>query len=289
MAGLTVRAKIEAEYLGFRLVAGLLSALPVEIASGVMGALWRAVAPRLKRHQRALAHLALAFPEKSQAERERLAREMWGHLGRTFAEFFHIETIFAEGRVAMDSPEKLKMVQESGPYVVCAMHMGNWELLAGVSARLARPLAGVYQPLSNPKVDAALLALRQPLYPLGLFPRSPATLRKLMKIAKDGGSVGFMSDLREGKGVAVPFFGQPAHSNTAPALIARAFGLKLYAARVIRQPGVRFAVRVEPVEVPVSDDREADIAAATANIHACFEGFLREAPAQWMWAHRRWD
>ena len=287
--GRRVRAKIEAEYLGFRLVAGLLSALPVETASGLMGGLWSAVAPRLKRHRRALAHLALAFPEKSEDERERLAREMWGHLGRTFAEFFHIDEIFADGRIVIESQEKLRMVQEGGPYVVCAMHMGNWELLAGVSARLARELAGVYQPLTNRKVDEALLKLRAPLYPLGLFPRSPATLRKLMKIAKDGGSVGFMSDLREGKGVAVPFFGRPAHSNTAPALIARAFGLKLYAARVIRKPGVRFTVRVEPVEVPVTDDREADIALATANIHARFEEFLREAPAQWMWAHRRWD
>jgi KDO2-lipid IV(A) lauroyltransferase len=284
-----VRGKIEAEYLGFRVVAWLLTAMPLATASGLMGALWRAVAPRLKRHRRALAHLALAFPEKSAEERERLAREMWEHLGRTFAEFFHIEQIFADGRITMESSEKLAMVQQGGPYVVCAMHMGNWELLAGVSDRLARPLAGVYQPLTNRKVDAEILKLREPLYPLGLFSRSPATLRRLMKIAKDGGSLGFMSDLREGKGVAVPFFGRPAHSNTAPALIARVFGLKLYAARVIRQPGVRFTVRVEPVEVPVTDDRDADIALATANIHARFEEFLREAPAQWMWAHRRWD
>jgi Kdo2-lipid IVA lauroyltransferase/acyltransferase len=287
--GRRVRAKIEAEYLGFQFVAWLLSAMPLETASNLMATLWRAVAPRLKRHRRALAHLELAFPEKSPQERELLAREMWGHLGRTFAEFFHIDAIFAEGRVVMESEEKLKMVQNGGPYVVCAMHMGNWELLAGLSERLARPLAGVYQPLTNRKVDAALVRLRARMYPLGLFPRSPATLRKLMKIAKDGGSLGFISDLREGKGVAVPFFGRPAHSNTAPALIARTYGLKLYAVRVIRQPGVRFTVRVEAVEVPVTADRDADVADATAKIHARFEEFLREAPAQWMWAHRRWD
>jgi KDO2-lipid IV(A) lauroyltransferase len=277
------------EYLGFRLVAGVLSALPLETASNVMAMLWRAAAPRLKRHRRALAHLELAFPEKTPQERQRIAREMWGHLGRTFAEFFHLDAIDAEGRVTLESQEKLKIVQQGGPYVVCAVHMGNWELMARLSANVARPLAGVYQPLSNPKVDAALLALRAPLYPLGLLPRSPATLRKLMKIAKDGGSVAFMSDLREGKGVAVPFFGRLADSNTAPALIARTYGLKLYAARVIRQPGVRFTVRVEEVAVPVTADRAADVAAATANLQALFEEFVREAPEQWMWAHRRWD
>ncbi len=284
-----MRATIDAEYLGFRVVEALLTALPVGAASNLMGTLWRAVAPRLKRHKRALAHLELAFPEKTPAERERIAREMWGHLGRTFAEFFHLDTIAAQGRIGIESQQKLELVQTGGPFVVCAMHLGNWELLAGVSARLARPLAGVYQPLTNAKVDAELFRLRQPLYPLGLFPRSPATLRKLMKIARDGGSLGFMSDLREGKGVAVPFFGRPAHSNTAPALIARNYGLKLYAACIVRRPDLTFTVRVEPVAVPVTADRDADIVAATANIHAQFEVFLRDAPEQWMWAHRRWD
>jgi KDO2-lipid IV(A) lauroyltransferase len=277
------------EYAGFRVVAGLISAMPLEFASNLMAMLWSAVAPRLKRHRRALAHLEASFPEKSETERERIAHEMWGHLGRTFAEFFHLDEIETGKRVAFESMEKLKIVQEGGPYVVCAMHMGNWELMAGVSAEVARPLAGVYQPLTNPLVDAELLRLRAPLYPLGLLPRSPATLRKLMKIAKDGGSLGFLADLREGKGIAVPFFGRAAHSNSAPALIARQYGLKLYAARIIRKPGVRFSLRVEPVEVPVTADRDADIIAATANLQAQYEAFIREAPEQWMWAHRRWD
>ncbi len=282
-------AKAKVEYLGFRFVERTLAAMPVETASGLMGGLWRIAAPRLSRHQRVLKHLALAYPDMAQAERERIARGMWEHLGRTFAEFFHMETIARQGRIVMESAEKLAIVQNGGPYVVCAMHLGNWELLAGVSARLARPLAGVYQPLRNAGVDAELLRLRAPLYPLGLFPRSGATLRRLMKIAKDGGSIGFMADLREGKGAPVPFFGLPAHSNTAPALIARTYGLKLYAACVVREPGVKFRVKVEPVEVPVTADREADVIAATANVQAQFEAYLRQAPEQWMWAHRRWD
>jgi KDO2-lipid IV(A) lauroyltransferase len=284
-----LRLKIEAEYLGFRLVEALMRAMPLTSASALMGFLWRTVAPRLKRHKRALAHLEAAFPEKSPAEREAIARQMWGHLGRTFAEFFHLDAIARQGRIHVETQDTLKVLQTGGPYVVCAMHLGNWELLAGLSTRLARPLAGVYQPLSNPKVDAELLKLRAPNYPLGLFPRSPATLRRLIKIARDGGSVGFISDLREGKGAPVPFFGRPAWSNTAPALIARTYGLKLYAVSIVREPGLRFAVRIAPVEVPVTDDRDADILAATADIHAQFERFLRAAPEQWMWAHRRWD
>jgi KDO2-lipid IV(A) lauroyltransferase len=289
VAGERVRAKIWAEYAGYRTIAFLVSVLPVEIASNLMAAIWRVVAPRLSRHKRALEHLAIAFPEKTPRERERIAREMWGHLGRTFAETFHLDSIAREERITMESLEELRVVREGGPYVACAMHMGNWELVAGLSARLARPLAGVYQPLKNPLVDADLRQLRSPLYPLGLFPRSQSTLRKLMKIAQGGGSLGFMADLREGAGVAVPFFGRPADTNVAPALIARMYGLKLYAVRVLRKPGVRFEVRAAPIAVPVTLDRDADALAATAAVQAQFEAFLREAPEQWMWAHRRWD
>lgn len=281
--------KAQAEYLGFRLVERLLSALPVETASGLMGALWRLVAPMLTRHRRALKHLALAYPDMPAAERERIARAMWEHLGRTFAEFFHLDAIAAQGRIAVESQEVFAAMRNDGPFVVCAMHLGNWELLAGVSARGARPLAGVYQPLKNKKVDAEIKRLREPLYPLGLYPRSAATLRRLLKLAREGGSIGFMSDLREGKGAAVPFFSRPASSNTAPALIARTYKMKLYAAAVIRSAGVRFTVKVAPVELPITADRDADVLAATANVQAQFEAFLRQAPEQWMWAHRRWD
>jgi KDO2-lipid IV(A) lauroyltransferase len=254
-----------------------------------MAFLWRAVAPHLGRHARALHHLALAFPEKTLAERERIAGEMWGHLGRTFAETFHLDALDREGRVTMEAEAQLQAVREGGPYVVCGVHLGNWEIGGTLSSRIGRPIAGVYQPLSNPLVDAELQRLRAPLYPLGLFPRSAATLRKLIKIAQGGGSLGFMADLREGRGAAVPFFGRPADTNTAPALIARTYGLKLYAVRVLRKPGVRFEVRIAPVNVPVTDDRDADVLAATAAIQAHFEAFIRETPEQWMWAHRRWD
>ena len=76
------------EYALFCCAAGLFSALPVETSSTLSGKMWRLVAPLLRRHRRALAHLRRAFPEKTEAERERIARDMWENLGRVFAEAF---------------------------------------------------------------------------------------------------------------------------------------------------------------------------------------------------------
>jgi Kdo2-lipid IVA lauroyltransferase/acyltransferase len=42
------------------------------------------------------------------------------------------------------------------------------------------------------------------------------------------------------------------------------------------------------VEIPHTDDHAADAIAGTAALQAQFEAFIRQAPEQWMWAHRKW-
>ncbi|MGD1037302.1 MAG: hypothetical protein ABR878_08910 [Roseiarcus sp.] len=276
------------EYAAFRATAALIAALPLETASRWSGRGWRAIAPHLRRHRRALDNLAAAFPEMSAAERERIASAMWENLGRTFAEFFHLSQIEAQGRLALEPPERFQAVAAAGPFVVCGLHMGNWELMALAGYRFGVKLAGVYQILSNPLVDRAVYALRAPWYLGGLRVKSTATARALLRQAHEGGSPAFVADLHEWRGIATPFFGRPAFSNPFPALIARATGLPLYAVRVIRLPNAHFSMRIERIEVPKTDNRDADVAAATAALQARFEEFIREAPEQWMWAHQRW-
>ncbi|MGO4870669.1 MAG: lysophospholipid acyltransferase family protein [Roseiarcus sp.] len=287
--GRFVQVRHYAEYAVFRAIAAIIRALPLETASRWSGLGWRAVAPHLRRHQRALDNLAMALPETSAAERERIARDMWENLGRTFAEFFHLDQIDAQARVTMEGAERFQTIVDAGPFVVCGMHMGNWELMSLTATRFGAKLAGVYQGLTNPLVERYVYEMRAPMYPAGLLDKSPATARALLRLAREGGCPAFLADLREGRGVETPLFGHPAMSNSFPALIARMTGLPLYAARVLRRADARFSLRIEPVPVPKTRDRGADVAAATATLQALFEEFIREAPEQWMWAHRRWD
>jgi len=277
------------EYAAFAALAAVATALPLDWASAVSGFLWRLIAPRLARQKRALDNLALALPEATEADRRRIVLTMWENLGRTFAEFFHVQQILAEQRVALEPFEKFEAIATGGPFVVCTLHLGNWELAAQAGQRFGLPLAGVYQKLTNPLVDRWLYEHRRALYPGGLFDKSPATSRALIKLARAGGYPAFVGDLREGRGVEVPFFGRPAWSNPFPALIARVAGIPLYAAAVVRRDGAHFVMRVEPVEVPRGGDRDADVLATTAAVQARFEQFIRDNPEQWMWAHRRWD
>jgi KDO2-lipid IV(A) lauroyltransferase len=277
------------EYAGFLLAQRAARALPVETASRASGIGWRLIAPRLYRQERALRNLELAYPEMAPKERKKLAADMWENLGRTFAESFHLSQIVAEGRVKFEPSEQFDEIARGGPCVVCGLHLGNWELVASAGKRIGAPFTGVYQRLSNPYIDAATHKLRAPLYAGGLLPKTPVTARALLRAAREGGYPAFLADLRDDRGAPVPFFGHPALSNTFPALLARITGLPLYAGAAFREPNVRFTIRAKQVPVPETNDREADALVATAALQAQLEAFIREAPGQWMWAHRRWD
>jgi KDO2-lipid IV(A) lauroyltransferase len=277
------------EYWAFRLVAFIFTALPLEIASSLSAWGWRAIAPLLPRHKRALDNLKLAFPEKTDKERERIARAMWASLGRTFAEFFHMDQILAEKRIAMEPAELFEKIRNGPPFVICTLHLGNWEICSQVGLRIGLPIAGTYKAAENPLVDRYITAIRAPMYPGGLFDKSSATARKMLRIAREGGYPAFLGDLRERGGVPTMFFGRKAMSNLFPALIARTLNLPIYAACVRRLPGTRFETRVERIEPPRTNDRDADVQAMTQALQSVFETFIRETPEQWMWAHRRWD
>jgi KDO2-lipid IV(A) lauroyltransferase len=277
------------EHIGFRAAQAAATTLPLEAVSLSSGLAWRLIAPRLHRQERALKNLALAFPELSDAERKRIAAAMWENLGRTFGEAFHLKEIVAQKRIRFEPKERLDEMIRGGPCVVCGLHLGNWELVAYASKLMGASFTGVYQRLSNPLVDEETRKLRAFLYDGGLLPKTPVSARALMKAAKHGGYPAFLADLRDDNGTAVPFFGAPARSTVFPALLARKTGLPLYAGAAFREPKVRFVIRAARVNVPHTRDHAADAVAGTAALHAQFEAFIRQAPEQWMWAHRKWS
>lgn len=283
------RIKYAFEYSALRGLTGVLYILPIDFGSWLMGTIWRLVAPHLRRHERALRQLAAAYPEKSRAEIEAIARAMWMQLGRTFAEALIGERIVRAGRIDDRAGLQLDPLKTSGRgCVFVSLHTGNWELVIYPTLLRGIKAAGVYQRMKNPKVDDYVMLARRDRYSRGLFPKGNDVARKLMRIVRDGGAVALLADLRDRRGIMIPFFGRPAPTTPFPALLARSNDAELIAARCVRTGGVHFYIEAEVIDVPRTADRDADIAEATRRIHVLFEQWIREHPEQWMWAHRRW-
>ena len=278
------------EAAGFAAVAGLTRALPVDQASHVSGAAWRKFAPMNRRHARANAQLAAAMPELSAAQRGKILNGMWDNLGRTTAESFHLDEI-------LNSPARIEIGAElqtivdtvkSGGGIFVSLHLGNWELAVPLLAQAGLRVTSVYQRIRNPQVDNAVVEMRAKYYKGGLLPKGPDAARELLRAVTRGDSVAIMGDLRDFRGVAVPFFGKDAPSNTFPAMLARQRKVPLFVAKIMRLNGTKFKLGIAEINVPATQDKQADIYQTTCAIQAQFESWIRQTPEQWMWGHRRW-
>ena len=282
--------RLRLEFAGLWAAIVLARAMPVQTASWLSGNIWRLIAPRLGRQKRALANLEFAYPEKSPGERKAIAAAMWENLGRTFAESLHIKALTKSDRIVFEPSECFdEAASGAKPFIVCGLHLGNWEILAHGGQRLGVSLIGVYQRMSNPHVETLMRSMREPLYTAGLTPKTPMAARVLLRAIKDGASPCFLADLRDDNGPSVPFFGRLARSTVFPAPLARATGVPLYAGAAFRRPGSRFSIRIAPITMPQTNNSAADALAATQALQRQYEAFIREAPEQWMWAHRKWD
>src|SRR4029079_17754898 len=96
------------EYAVLRTVAAIFRSLPLNFATAVSAFCWRRLAPIInpKRHKRALDNLAIAFPEKSQEERQEIALKHWENLGRVMVETMRIDRFLAE-------PERIDIVSQN--------------------------------------------------------------------------------------------------------------------------------------------------------------------------------
>jgi len=287
--GLFTRARFRVEYGAFRVVTVLTRAMPLDMASAVMGRIWRTLAPLTARHRRALDHLALAMPEIGAAERRRIARGMWENLGRVMAETLLLDRLVADQdrRIEVD-PQTLAYLPEAKHAVLVTLHMGNWEvaILPAVTAGL-NPI-GVYRQVNNPHVDAYLRRKREGVFPAGLLSKGHDTSKRVLGHLRSHGALGIVGDIREPRGLDVRFFGETASATFFPAMLARHCQVPFIAGRCVRTDGAHFKVETVPVPYPVTDDRKADIQAATQALHDVFEGWIREYPRQWMWAQRKW-
>ncbi len=291
------------EYAVLRSVVAVVRAFPLDTAVALSAKGWRLLAPLInpKRHQRALDNLAIAFPDKTETERRRIALAHWENLGRVMAETMQLDRIIREpGRIEIASAHIFNRYRgKLGAAVGVTLHMGNWELAVWPFALAGANPGAVYRSVNNPYVDQYLRDQRRDLYPAGLFGKGKVegdhgddkrTARIITDFVRRGGRLGIVNDLHDGTGVPIAFFGREAKTQPIGVMIARRVGARIWMARCLRV-GTKSRFRIEMVElkIPRTANSSADIRAALADMQAQFEAWIREAPEQWMWSNRRWS
>ncbi len=298
------------------LALGTLRLVPVRWGRGAMAAVARAIGPLLPVSNVARRNLALCFADATNAERESILRRMWDNLGRVAGEYMHRDSVWdrsLERRVAEIGRERFVEAARSGetmeirgerieiagaenyvaffvhpgPALIFSAHMGNWELLHWAVARIGPSLSVVYRRPNNPFIARLIEGPRGGA--VEFLPKGLEGAFAAARVMELGGRLGFLVDVKENRGVPIPFFGRPAMTGVTLAKFALRYRAPLFGARVERTGRDRFRIIVDPPIVPQpSGDEEGDVIAVMTAVNARVESWIRSRPDQWLWLHRRW-
>ena len=224
-----------------------------------------------------------------------MVRGVWENLGRTVGELPHLAdlgpTASGPGWELVGAEALRPLLSDAGPAILFSGHIGNWEVLPVAAAAAGVPFHSMYRTIENPAIDHMLLDLRRRAmrYDVGMFPKGAAGAMQAMRHLRRGGRLGMLMDQKMNDGIPARFFGRPAM--TAPALAVLALRLRcpVIPGWVERTGPARFRVTCEmPLALPDSGDHGADVAALTQAVNDRLESWIRMKPEAWLWLHRRW-
>ena len=237
--------------------------------------------------------LTAAFPDRNAAEIERLSRAAYANLGRTSVETAILPSYRRDQIIDLfEDVQGWNIVEallsRGKGLIVVTGHLGNWELGGAYVAARGLPIDAVARHMANPLFDRYLTRTRQRIgmsvvHDEDAVRRVPRSLRggRVVAFLVDQGAVGLASTW-------VPFFGRYAKTPRGPAVFALRLGTPIVFGAALRRPSGRFQLTFEHVEARDTGDREADVDRIVADYTAALERWVRRAPEQYFWHHRRW-
>jgi len=286
--------QINAEYWLARAVLGFFRALPM--GGGI--ALARVIArfgfwfPKLRRTGER--NLQLAFPDLSDAERNRLLLSSFENLGRLLAVFSRFRETSSDSLKSLIECEGLDRLQaamqKQNGVILFTGHVGAWELSSFGLSLFEHPLGFLVRRIDNPKIEAMIDRARTSRGNRTIDKTSAA--REMLQILRDGGTLGILVDLNtlDREAIFVDFFDKAASTTFIVAKLALRTGaevLPVFAPWDKQRK--RFILIVdEGLRIERTGDEEEDVRRLTQQYTRVVEGYVRKYPDQWLWIHRRW-
>jgi KDO2-lipid IV(A) lauroyltransferase len=243
-----------------------------------------------RERRKALANIAIAFPEWSDAQRRNTILAMFRHMGMSLFEIAWLpnlveergaNTTFFEG-----AEEVMAQIDAGRGVIIFTAHCGNWEWLACGTGLWGRPTSVLQRERDQPEMNRYITELRANAGVHSIDRGSSSSARDMMRIIRNGGILAFLVDqnLRT-ESVKVPFFGRPAPTPIGPARLAIRTEALVSVTFTERLPDGRHLIRYLP---PIQCKRDDDPAELVAHATRLIEQQIRRVPEQWVWMHDRW-
>lgn len=175
--------------------------------------------------------------------------------------------------------------------VIISSHLGNWEMLAVIMGKLGLDFS-ILIVERDIKIHRTINEFRAVTCNKPLD-RNHAAL-KCMRLIKNKKFAGIVSDQHtDNAGVRNKFFGIDCMSTSLPAALSIKTGAPIYGVFMIRSDDyLSHDVYIEPPiyakDFMRDGDKDSAVAGCTQAVTDMIEKYVRMAPEQWFWFHKRW-
>jgi Kdo2-lipid IVA lauroyltransferase/acyltransferase len=238
-----------------------------------------------------LDNLLKAFPEKTEAERKRIARSFYHHFADSFIETLKLLSAsdrFIQRHFAVDNPELYEQYFAQGRKGQLHLgHIFNWEL-----ANLSMPLQTaytfivIYMPLTNKIFDRLFTRLRSRTGTV--LVSATQTRKEMLPYRNQSYLLTLVADQSPGdpaNAYWLNFFGHPAAFVRSPERGARAGNIPVFFAYIYRKKRGYYGVWVTVASENPNQLPEGEL---TRRYAAFMEDCVRKDPTNYLWSHKRW-
>ncbi len=237
-------------------------------------------------------NLKNSFPEKSAKELLRIEKGSYKHLADLFVEIIKYQNISEKEirkRCKFTNMEILHIPYRKNKSSICTLaHYGNWEWITHINELLPQRILSVYKPLHNEVEDKFMIKIRERFGAMTVAKNQ--ILRVLARREKKGerSLVGLVSD-QAPKDKKNAHWMQFLHQDTAVFLggekIAKMFDLPVFFVYSKKLKRGFYELEIIPITTTPKETAEFEI---TEKQMRLTEQMIQEAPAYWMWTHKRW-
>lgn len=230
-------------------------------------------------------------------EKDKIVRQLYRNLIIIAIEYLQLGRITAKNYhkyVEYENyHESLERLQKEGrPSIAVTLHLGNWEVMGTVFAKLGLNLAVVINRQWNPYTDKWLKNIREKKGKIKSFYNEISEVKNIARHLQNKGCIALVADQTYYfKPLIVPFFGVPAGTAEGPAKFHLKYKAPIVMAYSYRQANGKYKVIYEdPVEFESTGDHQADHERIMTWINKKYESYILQHIDQWFsLLHARWE
>ena len=276
--------------------AALLSRLPLGVHYWIADYILYPMLYYIARYRRKTVtkNLSCSFPEKTETERTRIAKDFYRQFCYTFVESIYGYRISDEEmkeRVVFEGMEEAnRLIDAAGGGIFMLAHLGNWEWMASVQQWVSPGVTelNVYRRLKNKRMNRLMLDLRAKRG--GVCVEKQRILRELVRFRKEKKTVtvGLISDQKPRPEVTrtwTTFLHQETGFLDGGEVLGKKFGYPVFYAYITRGKRGCYRAQMKLLSASPQQTAEGEITLAYARL---LEQNIKEQPALWLWTHNRW-